>query len=169
MTVSCRTLTLKGLESLSPEEKRKAKRDYFREVYYPKNKDHILAKQRERYSKDPERHTRYSQNWNDKNPNYRKEYYKKRHIEHPEEANLNRSRTPEMWNAHNKAEKIPLAKYCELCPNDDLKIATHRAHLDYDYPEIFVSTCQSCHTASHRWEEKQRKITLKETKEMQNK
>jgi hypothetical protein len=121
------------------------------------------SKKREQYKDNPDKYRDTRLKWNLKHPNYRKDYYKKRHIEHPEEANLNSSRTPEMWNAHNKAEKIPLAKYCELCPENDLRIATHRAHIDYDFPEIFVSACQSCHTASHRWEEKQRKIALKET------
>jgi hypothetical protein len=45
------------------------------------------------------------------------------------------------------AEKIPMKSYCELCPEEDnqgRKLSRH--HLDYDYPEIFMTICYECHT-----------------------
>lgn len=46
------------------------------------------------------------------------------------------------------AGKIPMKDYCELCPEDDNKNRKmNRHHLDYDYPEIFMTICTVC----HRW------------------
>jgi hypothetical protein len=47
------------------------------------------------------------------------------------------------------AQKYPLLKKCELCP-DPKEIPTHRHHPDYCYPHIFVSLCYECHLWVHK-------------------
>lgn len=88
-----------------------------------------------------------------------KEHNRKWRLNHPEQARLNsqryNSKHPERDNGHKQtpkeklfyyyAWKVPLAKLCELCPDDDKKKAVERHHPDHDYPEIFVSCCRSCH------------------------
>ena len=56
---------------------------------------------------------------------------------------------PEKVRAEKIAKKIPLAEFCELCPEDDKRKSVMRHHPDYDYPEIFVSVCGSCHRCIH--------------------
>jgi hypothetical protein len=41
---------------------------------------------------------------------------------------------------------VELAKFCELCPNDDVRFAELRHHPDYDYPLVVVSVCSLCHS-----------------------
>jgi hypothetical protein len=48
---------------------------------------------------------------------------------------------------YQSARTIPLEKYCELCPEDDLQLSDLRHHVDYEYPKIFVSVCLECHQA----------------------
>lgn len=48
--------------------------------------------------------------------------------------------------AHNIAQKLPINRLCELCPDNDKQFATDRHHPDYNYPEIFVSVCSECHS-----------------------
>ena len=40
---------------------------------------------------------------------------------------------------------IPLEGFCELCPEDDRRMATERHHPDYDYPLIVIFSCKECH------------------------
>jgi hypothetical protein len=56
---------------------------------------------------------------------------------------------PEKLRAEKLAQKIPLKEFCELCPEDDKRKAVMRHHPDYNYPEIFVSTCGACHRCIH--------------------
>lgn len=53
--------------------------------------------------------------------------------------------TSDRRRTYKQAEKIPLFELCELCPEDDKQKATERHHPDYDFPEIFISCCKSCH------------------------
>jgi hypothetical protein len=46
----------------------------------------------------------------------------------------------------NYSLKLPLAEFCEVCPEDDIQKATSKHHPDYDYPQIIVSCCARCHT-----------------------
>lgn len=52
---------------------------------------------------------------------------------------------PEIVIAHRLAKQIPLAEFCEMCPEDEIRKATERHHPDYDFPEIIVSCCKECH------------------------
>lgn len=49
--------------------------------------------------------------------------------------------------AHQIASKLPLGSCCELC-DSILNLARH--HPDYDFPEIFVTVCRSCHGCQNR-------------------
>jgi hypothetical protein len=48
------------------------------------------------------------------------------------------------------ARQYPLAEFCELCPDNDKRKATQRAHFNYAYPSIFLSLCVSCHKWADR-------------------
>ena len=87
----------------------------------------------------------YFKQWRLGHPRYSKTYMSKYNREHPDRPNGNNTRTPDQWRAQSEAEKIPLAVFCELCPEDDKQPATQRHHPDYDFPAIFVSCCGSCH------------------------
>lgn len=40
----------------------------------------------------------------------------------------------------------PLAPFCELCPDDEKRTEKlEHAHLDYEYPTIYVTACRDCH------------------------
>lgn len=84
----------------------------------------------------------YLKEWREKNF----EYIKNWNAVHPHRNNNNSNRRPEQWRAQQKAEKIPLADFCELCPDNEKREATQRHHPDYTFPEIFVSCCTSCHS-----------------------
>jgi hypothetical protein len=89
----------------------------------------------------------------------KKEYDRKWRLAHPERCKINAQKYnsvhPERDNGgkmspakklfYYYAEKIPLAEFCEFCPEDDKQKAVERHHPDHDYPEIFVSVCKSCH------------------------
>jgi len=46
--------------------------------------------------------------------------------------------------------EVVLAEFCEVCPEDDVRKATGNHHPDYDYPQIVVSCCSSCHNYLNR-------------------
>jgi len=49
-------------------------------------------------------------------------------------------------NASNIARKnIPLAQFCELCPEDDKRKPMARHHPNHNYPLIVISVCSQCH------------------------
>lgn len=59
-------------------------------------------------------------------------------------------------NAMLLARELPIAEFCEVCPDDDLNKATQRHHPDYDYPLIVVSCCNSCHNYLNRERQSQK-------------
>jgi hypothetical protein len=105
------------------------------------------AKKRAQYHADPERFLKASRKWHEEHRDYTKEYY----TIHPKHSVTNKNRTSKMWVAQNQAiKKYPLAKFCELCPTDDVHEAVNRHHPDYNYPSIFLSLCKSCHVYVHK-------------------
>jgi len=44
-----------------------------------------------------------------------------------------------------KLDPVPLAEWCETCPENDMRKALHGHHPDYNYPRIIVSCCRVCH------------------------
>ena len=146
------------MDPKSIERREKARIDY------TNNKDKINAYRRRKYKENPEYYIGLTQKWKEKNPEWHKLHQREYRKTHPNAPNGNVSRNSKMWNAQNKAIKMgSLAKFCELCPEDDVRLANQRHHPDYDYPLIFVSTCQACHSAvtfsktvhAHLTEEKQ--------------
>jgi hypothetical protein len=78
----------------------------------------------------------------------RKEYYRLRDKERAKNgiSKQYRSKNPEKMYAHVIANRFKIGEECELCPEDDVireKLTRH--HPDYDYLEIFVTLCHSCH------------------------
>jgi len=74
--------------------------------------------------------------------------YRKKHLGKIREIMREwRERNPEKIKAEQFVNNnhLPLAEFCELCPQDDLRKATEHHHPDYDYREIFVSVCVKCH------------------------
>jgi hypothetical protein len=70
------------------------------------------------------------------------------HEEHREYYNT-RSRAEQHCSRH----KLPMAEACELCPEDDKRTTKlQRHHVDYDYPEIYVTVCTKCHKETHLWQ-----------------
>jgi hypothetical protein len=104
------------------------------------------AKRRAVYHQNPDYFLKRCRKWREENPNYVKDYYSTHH----KISVTNKNRTPKMWNAQVIAGQIPLLPFCELCPEDDARLAVIRHHPDYNYPLIFVSTCKSCHTYVHK-------------------
>lgn len=113
-------------------------------------KEKIRSKRRQAYKDNPERFRRYVEQWHVKHPTYCRDFMREHHKTHKEHTR-NENRTQEMWIAHNHVSKEPLAKYCELCPPEDVREAQERHHPDYDYPDMFLSLCKSCHTYLHHW------------------
>ena len=56
---------------------------------------------------------------------------------------------PEMWRAHNHVQQHPELRgsECELC---GAREGLRAHHPDYDYPEIIVTSCSSCHNWIHK-------------------
>lgn len=84
--------------------------------------------------------------------NIRYEKTNKRRKMHHEAMEKYRIMYPKRIKAQQLVKKLPLAKLCETCPEDDKRKATIHHHPDYDEPIVFVSVCRLCHTWIHRWE-----------------
>jgi len=95
---------------------------------------------RRAYAKDSEKYLKQNREWrqkdNAKNPEKYHEAYLKRRKLNPKSSSCH----------HQALRHVELAKFCELCPEDDMREATIRHHPDYDYPEIIVSVCGKCHS-----------------------
>jgi len=108
------------------------------------------SKQRIYKGNGKERRRQTTRKWRENNPEYHREYFgnhKKEingRIRNSYHSDLKRSR--KMHNARALAQKYSnLAKFCELCPEDDKRSATIRHHPDYEEPFIIVSVCDRCH------------------------
>ena len=144
-----------------------------RSEYYQRWKDKKLAQDPEFFSHNYQRkvafygkdyfnnlsnkwhraHPEYFVEWRNQHPGYHSSVLKKwrnnNAEHHAEESRKWALAHPKVTKAHEIAyysAKIPLAKFCEVCPEDDVRKATHRHHPDYDYPQIIVSCCTACHT-----------------------
>lgn len=108
-------------------------------------------------------HTAYMREYrkNPKNKEYMKNYRKgnRKHINetdiewrhtHPKPIRVSNSNY-RLRNGKIKAAQamalrhIPIEGLCELCPDDDKRVATERHHPDYDYPLIVIFSCKECH------------------------
>ena len=102
------------------QEKREERRSY-NVKWANENKEHVRERQRENQRK-----------WQNEN----REYYNKR------------ARAENYVHYHKR--ELPLARECELCPEDDKRTdKLQRHHPDYDYPTIYVTVCPQCQKAIH--------------------
>jgi hypothetical protein len=120
-----------------------------RKEYYQKHRE-----QRQEYQKQwRQRHPKYNRDWHVRHPEYNKEHGKIFNKKNPNRNYGNSTRTPKQWRAHNYVQRHPelLLSQCELCPDDNIQTENLRGHHpDYDYPEIFVTICSSCHNFIHK-------------------
>jgi hypothetical protein len=132
------------------------RREYYHKRYSdPEKRKRVRELANAKYKhhpRQPKKPEEYSQTYFAKKS---REYYAngKHH-----DSNANRS--SKMATAHSLIQyhQIPMSKFCELCPEDDQRLAEMRHHMDYDYPLIFVSVCRACHTAVHRALKKQQLV-----------
>lgn len=84
-------------------------------------------------------YTEKRKGWRERAGKHNSEYVQEWYAKHPKIRKVNVKMI-------GLREKLPLADFCEVCPPDDLRGATQRHHPDYDFPLIYVSCCNSCHT-----------------------
>jgi hypothetical protein len=144
--------------------------EYFKKqhkAYLAKNRDKVNALQRAGYQRNRLKRLAKNKQWRENHPEYMAEWKKKHPGYHAEVSNKWRTNNREHWatyvtdwaNQHPEIIKadyianhgigdydpVPLAEFCEVCPEDDLRKATDRHHPDYNYPRIIVSCCGQCH------------------------
>lgn len=94
------------------------------QAYYQKNRERILQLQRQwlqthKRKRDPEECVRFQREWRSKYPE--KNRAKKLLQRHP--------------------DKYPLGKECEFCGKSE---KLEHGHIDYDYPELYLTVCHQC-------------------------
>lgn len=111
--------------------------DFFSHDYHRK----VGIYGKEYYRKFSERyrlaHPEYFANWRNTNKEYHSARVQKWMKNHPEIVKAHTL-------THQKLN-LSIAEFCEVCPEDDVRKATANHHPDYNYPEIVVSCCDSCH------------------------
>jgi len=88
---------------------------------------------------------------NEKRREYRKRYEIKTQRKHSpayHQANKKFQRkfhlkNPNRYDFYNEAHRYPILNQCEFCNSIE---GLERHHPDYNYPEIFVTTCNECHS-----------------------
>ena len=118
-------------------------KEWYRQ-YYLKNKERIKERSHQDY-------LRYKWRWKTKHAKERAKEWRKRHRkEEADKARKWRKLNPEKRKAnrfiHIHAKKYPLLPKCELCSRK--KNLVHY-HPDYEYKEIYVTVCASCHKWIH--------------------
>lgn len=121
----------KYLNELSAKWRNSEEGQEYHKKYREEHKDYHSEKYREWRESNRAYHSKRVNDWMDK---------------HPEVAYAQYAANHGLGEYH----PVPLAKWCEVCPEDDLREATQRHHPDYNYPTIIVSCCQDCHTYLNR-------------------
>lgn len=123
-------------------------------AYRKSHKKELLAYAKARYLITKKERLKHQMNYRIENPEKSREIlsksYKKHRKNRLEYGKKYYKENPEKVKAKALAQKIPLAKFCELCPENDKRRATRRHHPDYDEPEMFVSVCSGCHGWLHQ-------------------
>lgn len=135
---------------------RKAYMDEYNRKYYQDHTEQIKEKvwQWRQTERGRELHNQANRRSSLRHPETKREWKRKHQAELNEAArelyhsNIERSR--KMHNARARAQRVPLAQFCELCPDNCRRAATERHHPDHEFWEIYVSVCKTC----HRWIEK---------------
>jgi len=125
---------------------KQCKKEWHR-TWYKKNKAKIAQYLQIWRDKNREKITKYNQEWEKR---HRKQNIEKtKRLRTKDGTDLTRKKD----RAHNVGRygRCTLANECELCPTEDkhLKNLQHH-HPDYNYPEIYVTTCPSCHSFADR-------------------
>lgn len=90
-------------------------------------------------------HAQEQRLWRFTHQEQQRQNIQKSNLRHPDRNSGRTNYIPGRQVCYKKAQKLPLTCFCELCPDDDKRVAVVRHHPDYDHPELFVSCCQSCH------------------------
>ena len=116
-----------------------------RRKYY-ENLEESRKKNREQYYKHREKRLKYASEYRRKNPEKVKEIQHNSYVKNREKyRSRNRDRDKKKRKAQallfNNPEKYPLKARCEFC-------GSHRnlehGHIDYDYPELYLTVCHTC-------------------------
>lgn len=105
-----------------------------------------------------EEHVIYCRKWNETHRENRQQSGKKYYLENKEKLSLYQQnykiKHPEVRKAHQIANQYcKIGDCCELCPEDDVRTENLvKHHPDYDFPEMFITCCQSCHLWIHKHE-----------------
>jgi len=99
---------------------KKYKKTY--QAYYQANRDWILELQRrwrQTHKQDPQGRAKVARNWR---------------LKYPE-----RKRAQSLLQRH--PDKYPLENECEFCGRTE---RLEHGHIDYDYPELYLTVCHQC-------------------------
>jgi len=104
---------------------------------------------KEIYQQNPKKHRDYQRGYRGKNPEKLRELNRSQQINNPEsnreKVRRYKQKYPERRKAHslmsNNPEKYPLGSECEFCGRTE---NLEHGHLDYDYPEIYLTVCHQC-------------------------
>ena len=122
---------------------KKYKKTY--QAYYQAHKEKMDEQIRQWTLKHPERKRYLNRRWSEAHPERKKEAGRKRLVQHREYNKMYRQTYPEKVKAHhlmsNNPKKYPLAIECEFCASS--KNLEH-GHIDYAYPELYVTVCHAC-------------------------
>lgn len=94
------------------------------------NPEEVRAYRRNRLEKE----TEFGKRWRAKNPEKHPEYQRRYAKKNPEKI-----KAQNLMN--NNGKKFPLGSECEFC--GATKKLEH-GHIDYDYPEIYLTVCHKC-------------------------
>jgi len=119
------------------------------QAYYAKHKEHCLELSHKWDQNNPERVTQLHRTWRVNHPEATIDSYRRcgeKHKDEHNEQNRKWRRTyPEKKHAGNiiskHPEMFPLADECEFCGCID---KLEHGHIDYDYPELYLTVCHRC-------------------------
>lgn len=103
--------------------------------------------QRKWRENNPEKNREYQRLWRLHHPEINKirkrEYQRKYRKEHPESDIKYRKNNPKKIKARNilSRKHLPLGSECEFCGRTE---KLEHGHLDYNYPEIYLTVCHEC-------------------------
>lgn len=129
----------RNIDWSNPEQVRKYQREWAKEN---RNK----RRESERKYRDIHREKSREKSKKDKT------IYRLRHADRIQKYRENNKEKIKAQNLVNKnLDDFPLASECELCPDNDKRIENlQHHHPDYNYPEIYITTCPSCHYYADR-------------------
>ena len=118
---------------------RKYRRDWARR-WRKNNPKGNRENHRKAYETNPQHYRDYANNYYQSNIEKEREQQREINAQHPE-----------VLRAHNESQNIPLGLKCELCPEgEEATENLEKHHPDYNYPEVFVTTCSICHGLQRR-------------------